>query len=396
MTWDTLEALLAALDPPVLPDREQPAQTLQHLEGRADEDPADRALAACIRAVADCVDASADRGTTTGGVRRERLLRWDSWTRTWIGLDLETGGEAVLRELLPGGDRPVRRRALHREARVLEPLVPGLRHGGTTEAWLAAPLPGTPLPSDPSPDPVAVARMLGTTLAGLRAYEQAGLWPVLVAEQLRWTDAGAVVVPVEAAAPRDAGPRLTELALQLTPDDAPDAPIFEVLSALVHAPPLTLGGAVDAVERSMATDLAARRHTLFLRRRQTAHLDRIARLLELVQRLGAALPPPEGRGAIGVDLEGRTLAVERRKAGIWWGPPGEMAPVWTRTEGFLAPDARRLLRIRAQAAPAPHLQTEVDGTAEATDAIGRWIAAGLKARTVRLLLDKELSRTADP
>ena len=374
-------------------DREDPARTARVLEDLALASPSDRVLASAIRAVEGTLDAVAARGTERGGVRRVQLLAWDPWTLTWLGDELETGREAVLRELRPatGAGAPIRARALARDAAVLEPLTPGLRHG---EGWLAAPLPGAVLASQPTSDPGAVARLMGTALVELRRFEQAALWPVTAPEQWRTTDDGVRIVALDLTHRTDPGPVIAQLSRFLRPDDGPENPIFEVLHALEAAPPTTVADAVDAVERALATDLAARRHEVFDRRRRSARADRVARLLDLVQRMRTAVPPPRGRGALGVDLEGETLVAEGRPAELWWGPVGDPARIWSDADGFDAAAARRLLRVRASAPPSERLNSEVDGDAQTADRIGRWVAAALKARTVRLLLEKELEARA--
>ena len=64
-----------------------------------------------------------------------------------------------------------------------------------------------------------------------------------------------------------------------------------------------------------------------------------------------------------------------------------MEPVWTTTEGFDPRQARRLLRAQAAAPPNPRLSRDLGGDAAFGDAIGRWVAAGMRLRTLRMLLD---------
>ena len=386
MTWEMLQRLLAAVDETVEWTPDHPDETLRRLEGLADANPADRRVAAAVRALHDYIRAGAGLEPEVGGVHRERLVAWSAADATWMGTDVQSGGEGVVRTLRPDATDPVRVRALARDARALVDLVPGLRSG---EGWIAAPAPGTALTDRPTRDPAVLARLVSTAFSALCAFEQTGQWPVLADEQWRATDAGLVLVPLETRHAGDVGGTLARFAQRLGPTE-PTHPLEEALAGIAMAPPRTAAVASEIIEHALATDLAARRHALFHRRRETAHGDRVARLFEAVQGLQQSLPHPLGRGAVGIDLEGRTTAIEGRREGIWWGPLGSMVPVWTPSDGFDAPEARRLLRARAAAPPSPRLQDEVEGDADFTDAVGRWVAAGLKARTIRMLLEREL------
>ena len=388
MTWEMLERVLASVGGTIALDPLKPAEALHHLEALADKDPIDRRVAAAIRALHDSLLAGVGLDPVVGGIHRERLVAWNAWDATWIGSDTTTGSEGLVRTLRPDLADPVRTRCLARDARALADLVPGLRSG---TGWIAAPAPGTALPDRPTSDPARLARIVSTGLAALTAFEQTGQWPVLADEQWRVTDTGLVLVALETRSPGDVGGVLAWFASRLLGDVESSSPLTEALAAIVEAPPRTAAVGSEVIEHALATDLAARRHDLFHRRRETAHGDRVARLLDAVQRMERALPHPLGRGAIGVDLEGNPTAIEGRREGLWWGPLGSMIPVWTTASGFDAPEARRLLRARAAAPPTDRLQREVEGDAAFTDAAGRWVAAGLKARTIRMLLERELS-----
>ena len=71
-----------------------------------------------------------------------------------------------------------------------------------------------------------------------------------------------------------------------------------------------------------------------------------------------------------------------------WGPTGSPEQVWSQAQGFNARLARRVLRARAAAPPNPRLDHEISGDARFTESACRWIAAGLRLRTIGLLLEK--------
>lgn len=384
MNWASLRRLLDHLPSPPPVDPRDPGTALRAVEAAWDLDPVDRRLAAAARALADAVTAADRLPLTVGDVRRDRLVAWTSWTTTWVGTGPD-GAEALLRVTRVRDDDPVSRRALDRDARALAGLVPGLRWG---PGWLAAPLPGSPLAGSVGASAPPLARRLATAVGALARWEARGLWPVAEPEQWRDVDGRLVVVALDAQAPGDAGPALAWLAGTLRPPE-PDAdhPLDEAALALALAPPRRASEAAEVVARALATDLAATRHTLSRRWRDTGRRDRAARLLELIERLDAATPPPEGRGAVGVDLDGRDTALESRPQGLWWGPQGAMVPLWTRADGFDAPEARRMLRARASASA-----RRADPY---TVAAGRWVATALQARTLRLLLTKELAAAHD-
>jgi hypothetical protein len=90
-----------------------------------------------------------------------------------------------------------------------------------------------------------------------------------------------------------------------------------------------------------------------------------------------------------VDLDGRITVVEGGPGGVRWGADRDAEIVFDDASGFRPPVARRLLRARAVSPPNATLDARVGGDPAMTDAICRWVAAGLKLRTVQLLLDRE-------
>jgi len=316
---------------------------------------------------------------------------WSPWTATWLGTDLETGSQALVRALrADSAQDAVLRRAMAREGRALAELVPGLR---IAEGLLVAPLPGTALAADPRADTDRLARLIGTGLSALVDWERAGMLPVASLESWRETSDGLVLVVLEAAHRGDAGHLLASLATALAPPED-EHPVDALIHSLTQAPPRLPSDAARQLVRALATELASRRHTLFRGQRDRAHTDRATRLLAILDRLEQAVPPPQGRGAVGVDLEGQPTSIQWTDGSLTWGPKDDPVRVWSPEEGFDAVIARRLLRARAAAPPSERLQEEVGGSAAYTQAAGRWISSGLRLRTLRLLLHKAREKQA--
>lgn len=384
MTPEQLERQLADLPvPPVSPER--PDLLLRALEDLADARPADRTLARLVREAARL--ASAERGLPRllGGIRRERLVRWDADSTTWLGTDVVTGGPALVRALRPELDEPALRRALARDARALADVVDGVRADGPL---LMAPAPGAPLDGPVPPD--AALTTLGAVLAALLPWDDAGLGlPRLAAEELRHDGRAARIVCLTPVHAPDRGPLMTRLAERL---EAPaDSPAERLLAGFRALPPRDAHEAAELLVSTLAEELTVRRVSLAERWRRSHRALRLERLRGLVARLRAAATPPVGRGAVGVDLEGRVTVVDSDGEAVLWGPLDDPAPIWTRADGLDALHARRMLRARAAAPPNPRLDAAVGGDPRATEAIGRWTAAALRLRTVRLLLARGAS-----
>lgn len=380
MTPEQLARQVALLDLPhptsALPDR-----LLRSLEELAEARPADRRLALLVREAARL--ASADRGLPriVAGIRRERLVRWDADSTTWLGVDVASGAPALVRVLRPELDEPALRRAIARDARALAGVVDGLRVEGPA---LAAPAPGLPLEADPGP----ALPTLGAVLVALAPWERAGLGlPALSPEELRHDGPRAWVVCLSPVHAPDAGPLLARLAARLHASD--ETPAARLLAGFQALPPRTVREATELLLRALGEDLTVRRVALAERWRRSHRALRLQRLRAAVARLRAAAPPPSGRGAVGVDLEGRITVVDSDGDAVLWGPIDDLAPIWTRAEGLDPVSARRMLRARAAAPPNPRLDAAVGGDPEATEAIGRWTAAALRLRTLRLLMDQE-------
>ena len=100
------------------------------------------------------------------------------------------------------------------------------------------------------------------------------------------------------------------------------------------------------------------------------------------------VPPPVGRGAVGIDLQGRTTLVESRFGRVVWGPKeGPLVEVRTPDGEIQLPVARRLLRARRAAPPNPRLHQEVGGEEQFTESVCAWLRSAIGLRTIRLLIE---------
>ena len=371
------------------------ADALRRLEELASGDPTDRTLAASILAITDRIAADSAFPPVVGGVRREALIRWDGFSATFTGVSVANGGPTMIRALRPEASRdPVFRRYFSREAQALAGVAPVQAEAEV----LRLPLRGLPLSAVRGD---GLARALSTGIAAIGVWHDAGLGiPAPAAEELRIED-GRVSVACLTAVEPDPGPALEALARELlhAEDDGPIAVAARAIRD--HAvgrrgadAPTSPGAAADAVRRAMAEALTSQRHVLASRWRTELHQSRHDRLHAAVSRLERAVPAPEGGGAVGVDLDGRITVVEVRPStagspgAVLWGPEGATEVV-ADGDGVRAAVARRMLRAHAASPSNAALQGRVGGDGERVDAICRWLSAGLKLRTVRLLLEKE-------
>ena len=374
MTPAQLAALLEAAGQPPLPTEGDAYDALDRLEAACEAASAperERAFGALLRRV----EATEGLSPVIDGVRREALVRWDSCSVTFTGHDVHTGAPVMVRTLHPFDD-PRRVRWLARQGRD----VPGARV--PAPGTLVVDLPGRPLGARRPADP-ELAKLLAS---GLLAIGQRSL-PELGPEELREVDGRAVVVCLSRG-PDSAG-AVRALAHTLTPDG--DGPMADLVRGLAELPPGDAESAGQLLTAAMARELAAMRHHLRARWSATLQHTRLERLVDTLERLQGALPPPRGRAAAGVDLDGEVLAVASDEDEVSFGLPHAMQPVWTRDDGFDARHARRLLRAQAAAPPNPRLSRDLGGDAAFGDAIGRWVAAGMRLRTLRMLLKQARS-----
>jgi len=372
MTPEQLASLLEAAGQPPLSPRSDLHEALDRLEAAAEADGSpeqERAFGALLRRL----EATEGLPPVVDGVRREALVRFDSCTVTFTGHDIHTGAPVMCRTLHPHDD-PRRTRWLARQARS----VPGVRSPGPRT--LVIDLVGRPLGQRRPADP-GLARLLATGLMAIGSRRLPELGPEELREQ-----GGTCHVACLSRGPDGAG-AIRSLARAVQP--AGDGPLVDLVRGLAELPPADAAAASDQLTRALARELAAMRHHLRARWSATLQHTRAERLVAAIERLVAAVPPPRGRAAAGVDLEGRVLAVASDEGEVTFGPPHGTEPVWTRGEGFRARPARRLLRAQAAAPPNPRLSRDLGGDAAFGDAIGRWVAAGMRLRTLAMLLDAQ-------
>lgn len=379
-----------------LPGVEDPARLLRALEALADRHPADRVIAAAIHGTNDLATAGDGVPAVIAGVRRESLVRWDAWTATWDGPAVATGAPARVRALRSAASRdPVLRRALIREGRVVQDALGDLVVAVEESPWpaLRVILPGSPLSprvdADDRRRPEVLGRLIGTAVADLARIEsrRIGLPPLSPREVLDTGDALRVVC-LTPQAPGEAGPSLSGIArtLQRWWGEGDDGAVEALLDGLATFPPRHATEAGRQVREALAQDLAATRHRLRGRAHAVSRQERHARLFDAVSRLGLAVPPPEGRGPVGVDLDGRVTVVDSRAGRVRWGPPGEVVLVREFDGEIEVREARRLLRAHAAAPPNPRFAGEVGGSPEDVVRICRWVASALQLRTIERLL----------
>jgi hypothetical protein len=380
---------------PDLPDPDHP-RFAALLEAAAEAAPSDAALRAAAHAAHGELTAAQGLSPVVSGVLRDRLVRWDDWTTTWEGTDALSGRRAQVRALRPHAQRdPWLRRALLRDASALRPVLPELRVDADLGA-LITPLPGPRFQDAPAGGRAgaeALVRMVTRTIDHLSAYDEAGLGlDHLAPEELLDAGTHLAVVTLTPQPMGDAGPALGRIARLMLGwwRDAAEHPLADLLAGFADLPPRTVGDAVALVRETLAAALTAELHAVRRRSRDKHHEADRRRLAATLERLARALPPPRGRAAVGLDLEGRTLVVQCYSDAVWWGAVGE-APeaVWAEEAGFDVSLARRLLRVRGSAPVNEKLNREVEGTPAYVDRITRWTAAQLDLRALRLLLHRE-------
>ncbi|NCG22381.1 MAG: hypothetical protein GWP91_25475 [Rhodobacterales bacterium] len=388
MNEDQLTALMNAHPAKLDGQLAQPEQALRSAEAAWDKHPHDRVLAGLVHAIHGRITADQDLPLDVGTVRRGRLVKWDNWTTTWQGVDLQTGAPVLVRVLRPHliGDA-IMCRALAREGTALRGLVTGVGFNESPLPHLTAPLPGTALATDRLPHAMLLGQLLGSAATELANWQKAGVLPPLEANW-RENEGSLTWVGLQCSTGHDAGPHLAALAQQLMGDMEPNSALQEFTQALVFAPPLQAKEVPAMIVRALAVDLAATRHSLKSAWHIGAHNNRERRLIDCVKRLQASLAPPKGLGAVGVDLEGNTTVVEGRDGGLWWGPIHQTTAVWTSDGTWDAHHGRRLIRARAAAPPSERLNRQVGGDISYPDRARRWVAAALSIRTILLLLER--------
>lgn len=341
-----------------------PLELLAAVETAADEAPGEPAWTTLL--LAAHLYATAPTGLPEG-LRRGELVRFDGLSATWSARDAE--GAAFLVRVPRPTTSPVERRLIERDARALQGLVEDIR---VVDGSVLAPLVGAAVVG-PLPASEAV-RLVGTTLVALERWRTRGFGPLTPAEgELRHVGGKARLVCLTP------GPLMLEGWLRhLTFTLRMGGPLGPVLRGLVELPPTTPAEAGDRLRRAFVQDLSAR--ALQLRQAQllAGHSRRRQRLVHVLTRMQRVLPPPAGESAIGFDLEARPTSVSSDGSVVTWGAESEPQRLYA-DGAFDAPAARRLLRA---------LATSPKGSSGYPEQIGRWVSAGLRLRTLRLLLEK--------
>jgi hypothetical protein len=395
MTPDALRHLLADL-PGAWPPTTDPVALLRALEDRADADPGHRPLAHAVELAHALAMADQQLPLIIAAVRRSHLVRWDTWTTTWIGSDVASGVRTMARVLRPSFSRdPVVRRALRRDARALGAIDTELRWVEHPLPALRRPMPGATLTADfaDGGSPSALVRLLMTGLASLGRWERAVIpTPGLAPEEWVVVDGNlcvACLTPGKTATTAHDELRTLAHGLRLHGSNTATTPVDEVIDGLLTFPPETVEEAGILVRKALAQYLTGLRHRLEREHRVVAVNTHHGTLSSLLSRLHHATPPPRGVGAVGVDLDGNVRVVQSNGETVSWGSYGRDLVDIRDADGTLFPiEARRLLRTRAAAPPNPRLSAKVSGSDEFTEAICRWVASAHHLRTMRLLVDK--------
>lgn len=365
----TPASLLSALRPVLGEAHDEDAPALLAMAERAaDTDPGLEWAVGRCRAWLEALQA-VPPGTT--------LVAWDRWTVTWDDHDPHRGGGIRCRSALR--EDPMSRRSLVRQGRHLAEL--GLPvHTDHLHDRTALVVAGLPFDDAEQLTPPRFAPLL----LDLRALHAAGLSPAEPAAALLSTESGPRLLPlsVEGA---DHGTALARMLapLQTTPE------LESLLSIWRQHPPGSPDEAEELLRDHLRAELIRLHHELVGRGERRGQQDARQRLMAALAALAAAAPPPRGRGAVGVGLDGEILVLECDGAAVRWGPlDGAQETVFQ--SGELEPrGVRRLLRARAAAPPNATLDARVGGDGAAVEAICRWLSTAARLRTLRLLLEKQ-------
>lgn len=374
MTPGRLLALLTALDP-TRTWPEDPQDCLRAMEPAADAHPGDPVWTGLLLHAHQLATADVPLPT---GLRRDRLVRADAFSATWTASDPE-GVTWLVRAPRPTAPA-VAHRILERDRVALADVVHGLH---LRDGALVAPANGVPL-AESAALPTDVPRGLADLVRALSGWESAGLAPCDPhPQEVRLVD-GSLRLQVLTPGSEGTGPAIRAVARHLVATGA----LGRFLDGLRDLPPGSASGVADGLARAFAEDLGERAVSLRRRSLLAGHGARRAGLLRAVSALEASVPPPEGRGAVGFDLDGRPTVVVGADRIVRWGPSDAEGEIVWDASGFRAATARRLLRALAAAPVGASVQRDTGGSPAYTEAIGRWVSAGLRLRTVRLLLEK--------
>jgi hypothetical protein len=392
MTPQRLTELLQRA-PVELPELRSP-ELLQTLEEAARAAPSDMVLREQLLALHAWLTASMGLPPTVAGVQRQTLVRWDSWSTTWIGMLSQDGTMAMVRTLRPHAlHDPLLRRLLERDGAALRPVLEGLRHVDGERPALVLPLRSPSYQRSARGGhvgPIALARLVSHSLQHLVHWEHRQIAPAdPTPHEIR--DGGdclhfACLTPRAPEHLSDAIRVVSQHILEWW-DDAEEHPLADLLGAFVEfAAPLPSEAAVRAIA-ALASELADTRWTLERRARQQRDVSQRTLLSVWVQRLIDAMPPPRARGITGVDLSGVPLIVESDGHTITFGTPEQRDEVLNADGVLHVGTARRLVRSRASAPLSSRLNHEHQGTVEGAERLSKWTSARLELRTVRRLLE---------
>lgn len=341
-----------------------------------------------------------------GGLRRGRLIEQDAISATFEARDAR-GQRYALRLLRPELRRdPVWRRRLERSPQLGDALCgpgdfvedegwPGLRtrlDGPSLSDWL---------PAEDPPESTRIAALMVGGLRGLSTLHSRGLAHgtlsamhlICAAEGVRlaWFDPVSPVAPDPVADIAALGAAVAAL------DPDGDDPIAGLARAWAEDPPPDVAMAETLLRRTLAAELASRRHRAAFRSRARARQESVARLYRLARRLGEALPPPRASVCLRADADGLLVVAISADGEVRGGvtaclPPPEMPLVYG-PKGLDASAARSLTRAWTarsrgdESARATAMEVLGGSDAEA-EALCRWLNARARLRAVRMLMEK--------
>lgn len=315
----------------------------------------------------------------TDGLRRTRLVAWDSGSSTWEAWDTHSGARCLTRVPRPGSKLPATRTprldAVLSDVLPLEPAEEPLE--ACEPAWRVAVLAG-------------VARRLAEIHA--EGLVHGAVHPDLVVQvdgvwTLAWL--GPRVGPSRGGpTPRSDLQGLGRVGLALGDPLCAD---------FATDPPLSALDAEHLLIATLAQSLAAAHHDLVRQARHRGTRRRAGALRVLARRLGSAVSPPVLRACVRAGHDAVLTLIESDGTVVRGGPSGgphfHLLPVVAHDGVLDAAAARALLRAWAmRAAGDEHRRTRVQAdlgvTDEQTAQLMRWLSASARLRVDRMLLDR--------
>ena len=235
-----------------------------------------------------------------------------------------------------------------------------------------------------------LARLITTGLGDLERWDERGLCPPLLdPEELRDTGNGLAIRCLSPAPDsNDFGVIIGLIANRLRPWTLNiEGPIPDLINGLAAFPPYRPFEARHLVVSALGETLHAAFHRAHRRQDALLTRQRHERLYGLVARLSDAMPPPSGRAAVGVDLNGQVTRVEGNHGRLAWGAAEKLQVVYSPGIGMVPKEARKLLRAHAASPKNPRLQREIGGDAAFAPRACRWVQAAMDLRITRLFLE---------